>query len=356
MYNKMAPITKAQAKEILAYVLTKILEDDKDDGTPGPLQLAFIKAKVKGILGITSMSASVLDKLAWRNVLENVDVPLENGEIGLIKTFRAYIYYRNSINDAIDSYKKWLSITLEQFQRFRISKEWFSISENTGKLITAPSSNTSYSRDPTAEFKRGIKRNISMFLTLKQDKQWDVWQRDIFAQDVPKTSSKFSRRPMCPSFLPTDLFSKKNKSICTPFSNVHYYPTKERHSFVNIPSTMMPKPFSRISAHTPYNRPRPLSIPAASSPTLRPLVLVMEHGRVVHTPIYFTGKIKSENMKILYRKRHILSINKSSLCLRTPSLVSQTCDKYRYKQHTTKFVRVNLLPMINTCPFSFLVR
>jgi hypothetical protein len=99
----MAPITKAQAKEILAYVLTKILEDDEDDGTPGPLQPAFIKAKVKGILGITSMSASVLDKLAWRNGLENVDIPLENGEIGLLKTFRAYIYYRDSINDAIDS-------------------------------------------------------------------------------------------------------------------------------------------------------------------------------------------------------------------------------------------------------------
>jgi hypothetical protein len=59
----MVPITKAQAKEILAYVLTEILEDDEDNGTPGPLQLAFIKAKVKGILGSTSMSASVLDKL-----------------------------------------------------------------------------------------------------------------------------------------------------------------------------------------------------------------------------------------------------------------------------------------------------
>ncbi len=56
----MVPITKAQAKEILAYVLTEILEDDEDNGTPGPLQLAFIKAKVQGILGITSMSASAL--------------------------------------------------------------------------------------------------------------------------------------------------------------------------------------------------------------------------------------------------------------------------------------------------------
>jgi hypothetical protein len=221
------------------------------------------------------MSASVLDKLAWRNFLENVDVPLENGEIGLLKTFQAYIYYRDSINDAIDSYEKWLSITLEQFQRFRISKEWFSISENTGKLITAPSSNTSHSRDPTAEFKRGIKRDISMFPTLKQDKQWDVWQRAIFAQARAQDLIEVLTASYVPVIPANRSLFEENESICTPFSNVHYYPMKERHSFVNIPSTM--------------------------------------------------------------------------------SLVSHTCDKYRYKQHTAKFVRVNLLRMINTCHFSFLV-
>jgi hypothetical protein len=113
-----------------------------------------------------------------------------------------------------------------------------------------------------------------MLPTLKQDKRWDVWQRAIFAQARAQDLIEVLTASYVP-VIPADrsLFEEKQKSICTPLSNVHYYPTKERHSFVNIPSTMMPKPFSRISAHTPYNQPRPLSIPAASSPTSRPLSL-----------------------------------------------------------------------------------
>jgi hypothetical protein len=62
----MAPITKGQAKVILSYILTDILEDDDEtevgdaDDNPGPIRLALKKAKVKGILDLNSMSASVL--------------------------------------------------------------------------------------------------------------------------------------------------------------------------------------------------------------------------------------------------------------------------------------------------------
>jgi hypothetical protein len=62
----MAPITKGQAKVILLYILTDILEDDDEtevgdaDDNPGPIRLALKKAKVKGILDLNSMSASVL--------------------------------------------------------------------------------------------------------------------------------------------------------------------------------------------------------------------------------------------------------------------------------------------------------
>jgi hypothetical protein len=108
--------------------------------------------------------------------------------------------------------KKWLSITLEQFQRFRISKEWFSTSEKTGKIITAPSNNASHLRDPTSEFKRGIKRDISMFPTLKQDKEWDVWQRAVFpqacAQDLIKVLMA-SYVPVIPAN--QSLFQEKQK-------------------------------------------------------------------------------------------------------------------------------------------------
>jgi hypothetical protein len=102
----MAPITKAQAKAILSYILTDVFEDDKDDGTPGPIRLAFIKARVKGILGLTSMSASALETLFWHDTIQKNDVPLEKGKVGLLKTFCAFISYRDSINETLDSNEK----------------------------------------------------------------------------------------------------------------------------------------------------------------------------------------------------------------------------------------------------------
>jgi hypothetical protein len=69
----MAPITKGQVKAILAYILTNILEDDEEtadadaDNNPGPIRLALQKAKIKGILNLNSMSASVFELLAYYN-------------------------------------------------------------------------------------------------------------------------------------------------------------------------------------------------------------------------------------------------------------------------------------------------
>jgi hypothetical protein len=217
----MAPITKAQAKTILAYVLRDILEDDEEDGSPGPIQLSFIKAKVKGILGLTSMAASTLEALFYNDTNAKIDVPLESGKIGLLKTFHACIYYHDSINDPMDSNEKWMSITLEQFQRFRVSKEWFSISENTGKLLNGtPSGMHGNSRDPAAEFQRGIKRDISLFPTLKQDKQWDVWQRAVYAQARAQDLIEVLTATYVPITLADqDLFREKQKYMYAVFEH-----------------------------------------------------------------------------------------------------------------------------------------
>jgi hypothetical protein len=66
--------------------------------------------------------------------------------------------------------QKWIDLSLEDFQNFRVSKEWFTISENPGKVLSGTSSGSNQARDPVADFKRGIKRDIGLFPTLKQDK------------------------------------------------------------------------------------------------------------------------------------------------------------------------------------------
>jgi hypothetical protein len=175
----MPAITKAQAKAALTYILTHILEDDEDNALAGPIQeLALKKAGIKGILDLNSLSPENIETLAYPGTdSTSPDVTLDKGDTGLIKTFCAFIFYKDSIGEPIDSNKKWLGITLEDFQHFRISKEWFAISNNPGKLsaYVPGTSGDNHSRDAITDFKRGIKRDISLFSVLKQDKQWDVW-------------------------------------------------------------------------------------------------------------------------------------------------------------------------------------
>jgi hypothetical protein len=215
----MVAITKSQAKDVLKLILTNILEDDEDDRTTGPIQLALHKAKVKGILGLNSMASAALETLSYNDATTKVNTPLKKGEIGLLRTFRAFIFYRASLGEPIDSMQKWTDLSLENFQNFRVSKEWFTISENPGKAFSAPSSGNNQSRDLIAEFKQGIKRDVNLFPTLKQDKQWDIWHRATLAQARAQDLIEILQVPTYLPVTPSDqgLFAEKQKYMYAVF-------------------------------------------------------------------------------------------------------------------------------------------
>jgi hypothetical protein len=158
----MVFITKSQAKSALKAILTDIFEDDNDDGTPGPIAQSFKECDCRGILDVNSLSASTLDALFYTDA-NSTTIPLGKGNIGLIKTFRAYVYYKDAIGEPIDNLEKWTALTLGDFQRFRVSKEWFAISENPGKAIPSNTPGSNASRDAVSDFKRGIKRTYPSF-------------------------------------------------------------------------------------------------------------------------------------------------------------------------------------------------
>ncbi len=100
-----------------------------------------------------------------------------------------------------------------------MSKEWFTISKNPGKgLASASSGRNNHPRDAVADFKRGIKRDIGLFSTLKQDKQWDVWQRATIAQARAQDLSEVLDGNYVP-VIPTDqaLFREKQKYMYAVF-------------------------------------------------------------------------------------------------------------------------------------------
>ena len=73
-------------------------------------------------------------------------------------------------------------------------------------------------KDPVAEFKRGIKRDITYFTPLKEEKQWDTWQHTTIALTCAQDVSEVLE----PTYMPTtseeiDLFDEKQKYMFAAF-------------------------------------------------------------------------------------------------------------------------------------------
>ena len=115
----MPAITKAQAKEALQHILDNIIEDTEDDGSLGPIGKTFQKAKINGILRLNGLTSDAIDALQYSDPDNPTSfLDLEKGEQGLVKTFRAFVYFRDASEEPLDSHEKWMAISLEDFQEF----------------------------------------------------------------------------------------------------------------------------------------------------------------------------------------------------------------------------------------------
>ena len=110
---------------------------------------------------------------------QGVERPVPLGHASLIRIFKAYHMHRHQQGDPIGDH--WTSITAEMFDEFRIGPDFATATLLTVTSPTPAPSPTAplvlpYARDPVAEFKKGIKRDPTVFPALKDDKHWDSWQ------------------------------------------------------------------------------------------------------------------------------------------------------------------------------------
>jgi hypothetical protein len=109
---------------------------------------------------------------------------LKAGHRGRLRCFCAFVRYRSAQSMPIGD--TWTSITQEEFDEYLVSPAYdgtifgTSSSVSNHDLPAAPGSTRP--RDPVADFKKGIKRDPSQFPILKEDKQWDNWNRTTNAQ------------------------------------------------------------------------------------------------------------------------------------------------------------------------------
>ncbi len=111
-----------------------------------------------------------------------------------------------------------MALTEDQINDFCVTTTWFGMTTNGASILTAPTRGTGSKRDLVAEFKKGIKRDMSYFPTLKQDKQWDNWNRATLAQAQAQDVSNV----LNPKYSPTDptaiaLFHEQQKYMYAAF-------------------------------------------------------------------------------------------------------------------------------------------
>ena len=172
---------------------------------------AFENASIQSPYDICTLGDDEIDMLDYVGDDQTVK-PLPRGNIGLIKAFRAYIIHASTGNNPITD-SNWTSITRDSFNAFRISPAFMTGSYNI-PTPTPPTRTT----DPVHEFKRGIKRDVSQFTTLKDDSAWDNWQRGTMAQARAQDVDDV----LDPSFVPTSasdkaLFAEKQKYMYAVF-------------------------------------------------------------------------------------------------------------------------------------------
>jgi hypothetical protein len=213
----MPTFTKAQKKQIVTHVLQDLLQDTNDDGTKGPIGNMFEAEKISDILDIISYSDDDFLGLKYQDA-QSVVQELTKSESNRIKLLKGYINWRTYIGQSVNTKEDWIAITEEQINIFHVTTTWFGMMTNGTSILTVPTPGTGSKRDLVSDFKRGIKRDMSYFPTLKQDKQWDHWNRATIAQareqDVSNVlNPKYS--PMDPTEIA--LFQEQKKYMYAAF-------------------------------------------------------------------------------------------------------------------------------------------
>ena len=103
-----------------------------------------------------------------------VDIPKYAKEI--LHAFNIFVLYKAQIGETITN-DDWKLITKKEFDDFNVSPAY--IAARSGASIPFPTTPATgvqqpKTKDPVLEFKHGIKRNINLFTTLEEDKQWDA--------------------------------------------------------------------------------------------------------------------------------------------------------------------------------------
>ncbi len=207
--------------DIFIHVLTNFLKQPSDS----PLAQAIHEAGINEINDLLTLDHQLRNALMYE--LDDGTVkPLPIGYKNLLRVLKIFTDYCQDKGMPIED---WTAATKRDFDDFRTSHVGLALSEKsdafsnstpTPVIAPTPSPPTPKQKDLLSEFKKGIKRDVLLFVVLKDLKQWDSWHHSTVAQacaqDVYDVLDP-AYKPLPPE---KDLFKAKQRYMYAVFERV----------------------------------------------------------------------------------------------------------------------------------------
>ena len=192
-----------------------ILDNVFNQAADSPLRKSLQHEGIDDIFALVSLAESEIDALQYTD--ENEDqVPLPQGYRPLLYALLGYIMECKARGNPIAS-DGWTHVTAQEFNEYRISSSFIAF-RNRATRPSVSHTPSSKAKDPVESFRRGIKHEITYFTVLKDDKQWDTWNRSTMAQARAQDVDSI----LDPAYIPVtiaekELFQEKQKYMYAVF-------------------------------------------------------------------------------------------------------------------------------------------
>ena len=175
----MIRLTRSQGIAAFDHIMDEVL------GRP-ILKTALESEGIQDICALLTLDEETIDALLHSDEEGTTSVPLSRGDRNLIKVFLGYYRYRAATGNPIED---WLSVEVEDFNEFRLNPDFIRVGipvpTGSGTLPgsgVTPSAAGAPKYSPAESFRRGIKRDPSLFPELKDERHNDAWHRSFMTQ------------------------------------------------------------------------------------------------------------------------------------------------------------------------------
>ncbi len=161
---------------MLDHVVTVVLKQPKD----GQLAKALDQGGIQEIMDVLTLSQPARDVLAYQEDDDSVKA-LSIGHKGMLRVLKIFANFCQTSSASIDD---WTAVTKKNFDDFRCSEVCMIATKKSDALSSLASAfaPVAKQKDVLSDFKKGIKRDASLFMVLKDPKEWDSWHCSTVAQ------------------------------------------------------------------------------------------------------------------------------------------------------------------------------